>query len=88
MFTGYEEAELPAETLEELRSCVSVAVFGRYVEALNEPTDQWARLRGSTNQTIRFFDPELEPAYSAYCAESRSVEVVHSNNRVILVGIP
>lgn len=89
IYTGYTLAELQetwsTEQLAMLMSHSSVLVDGRYIEILN---DNAIPLRGSTNQTIHYFDKGLQSKYEQYCDKfGRRVQNIYYGDKVISVGI-
>jgi len=89
LYTGYtlEEIECGWSTVEFqiLRENASVLIDGRYVHALN---DNRCPLRGSTNQTIHYFDVSAKIKYECYCRErSRQIQNFHYSGGLISVGI-
>ena len=88
VYTGFTleelEKKLPARWLERLKGSTGVLIDGRYVDSLN---DNRCVLRGSLNQEIHFFKPELKGLYDDYMSCGRKIQNVYCGNRVISAGI-
>lgn len=89
IYTGYTLEELqetwPQEQLNLLMSHSAALIDGRYVDALN---DNAIPLRGSTNQTIHYFDKGLQSKYERYCLDSgRRLQNIYYGEKLLSVGI-
>lgn len=88
VYTGYDLGEVLAGNAgEEGIEClnyIDVLIDGRYVDALNTPE---CVLRGSSNQTIHFFNKNLKPVYGEYMKQGRILESFAHNQDTIITGI-
>ena len=89
VYTGFTLSELQANcdkaNLRRLTDNTSVLIDGRYEEALN---DNKSPLRGSTNQSIHFFNESLLDKYKLYMKENgRTIQPVQIDDQQILIGI-
>lgn len=88
VYTGYEYSEInsiyPRSVIEELKSCISVLIDGRYIDQLNDNT---SALKGSSNQEIIFFDNDKVEKYKSYINEGRKIQNVYYNDYLMSVGI-
>lgn len=88
IYTGYTYDELTTlfgfENMKTFQQLCDVLVDGRYVDALN---DNCSGLRGSTNQTIHYFNQNLRPLYEDYLAQGRTISNYAVGTSVVSVGI-
>lgn len=88
LYTGFTLEELgerlSGEQMGALRRLVDVLIDGRYVEALNE---DGLALRGSSNQKVNFFNPDMRASYEEYASHGRTVQNVVFEGRAMSVGI-
>jgi anaerobic ribonucleoside-triphosphate reductase activating protein len=88
VYTGYTleelEACLPEDRLAFLKEHIDVLIDGPYIASLNNGK---AVLRGSTNQTIRFLNPDMRCRYEHYLAGERDIQNLFVNDRLHSIGI-
>ena len=88
VYTGKTWAEveksLTYENIRRLQCSASVLVDGPYIDELN---DNMSVLRGSANQTIRYFDDGVTPNDEEYLRGTRIVQNFVTNTGMISVGI-
>lgn len=88
VYTGYYYEELekswPQEMLARLEKNVTVLIDGPYIDERNDNT---CPLRGSTNQSLLFFDEGHREIYEKYLKKGRKIQNVYMGNRLISVGI-
>lgn len=88
VYTGYtlEEARRAVgdNVMDQLEGCIDVLIDGPYVDQLN---DNRVPLRGSTNQVVHYFTPELRPQYEEYMARGRAVMNFVFDGRALSIGI-
>ncbi len=85
VFTGYTYDEVSKDgTMSEVLDHIAVLVDGPYLEEQNEQLV----LRGSSNQQILLFEPELEDLYVKYLDRTQSqIQNVHFSDETISIGI-
>lgn len=88
VYTGYRLEEVQAGSAgEEARlslQYIDVLIDGRYEMARNHHD---CVLRGSDNQVIHFFSPDLKSLYDSYMEEGRILETFQHNSNIIITGI-
>lgn len=89
IYTGYTLAELQKkwsqEQLNLLMNHSAVLIDGRYINALN---DNKSPLKGSTNQTIYYFNKNLQSKYEQYCRDiGRHIQNIYYGEKLLSVGI-
>lgn len=88
VYTGFTVEEIyegvAGEEGVECLGLVDVLIDGRYLKHLNRPD---CVLRGSQNQRIHFFNPDVKSAYSKYMEKGRMLETFIHNDKVIITGI-
>ena len=89
VYTGYPFAALQEKLAKEdfavLEQYVTVLIDGVYTEDLN---DNSCPLRGSSNQQLIYFDDSKKEKYLHYLNNTRSVQNIFYNDKMISVGIP
>ncbi len=85
VFTGYTYDEITKDgTMSEVLDHIAVLVDGPYLEERNEQLV----LRGSSNQQILLFEPELEDLYVKYLDQAQSsIQNLHFSDETISIGI-
>lgn len=85
VFTGYTYDEVSNnDAMSEVLDYIAVLVDGPYLEDQNE---QFV-LRGSSNQQILLFEPELEDLYVKYLDQAQSnIQNLHFKDETISIGI-
>lgn len=85
VFTGYTYDEVSRDsTMAEVLDHIAVLVDGPYLEERNERLV----LRGSSNQQILLFEPELEDLYVQYLNQAQSnIQNLHFPDETISIGI-
>lgn len=85
VFTGYTYDEVSRDsTMAEVLDHIAVLVDGPYLEERNERLV----LRGSSNQQILLFEPELEELYMQYLNQAQSnIQNLHFPDETISIGI-
>lgn len=87
VYTGYKYEELCAifssDELEKIKKSISVLIDGPYIEELNDGCS----LRGSRNQRVIFLDESKKQKYEKVLKESRKIQNVFYDNRMISIGI-
>ena len=84
-FSGYKLEEIMADpTMKKLLDRIDVLIDGEYIEKLN---DGVSALRGSTNQTIHFLNPDVKDRYMEYMAEGRKIQNFMYDYKTVSVGI-
>lgn len=63
---------------------IDVLIDGRYEKENNRPD---CVLRGSSNQQIRFLNPQKQAEYTAYMQQGRMVETFFEDGQSIIIGI-
>ena len=88
VYTGYTINEvknnLSIQQWEILNNHVSVLIDGPYIHELN---DNSCVLRGSTNQSINYFDNSKKESYLTYMEKGRTIQNVFYKEKMISVGI-
>lgn len=88
VYTGYTYAEIErlytADELSQLRADIGVLIDGPYIERQN---DGVCPLRGSTNQSVIFFNERLMERYRPALQGGRRIQNVFCNGKIISVGI-
>ena len=88
VYTGYTLAELHAmqdPAVEEILSRIAVLIDGPYIQSLDTGK---GNLKGSDNQEIHYFIPELKDAYEAFMREERAMQEMALPGALLAVGIP
>lgn len=85
VFTGYTYDEVSQDsTMSEVLDYIAVLVDGPYIEEQNAQLV----LRGSSNQQILLFEPELEDLYVKYLDRAQStIQNLHFSDETISLGI-
>ena len=85
VFSGYTYEELlDSEDKAQVLDYIAVLVDGPYIQENN----QRLVLRGSTNQRILLFEPELEAKYLEYLGQKQSsIQNLHFEDETISIGI-
>lgn len=85
VFTGYTYDEVSKDSaMSDVLDYIAVLVDGPYMEERNEQLV----LRGSSNQQILLFEPELEDLYVKYLDQAQSnIQNLHFSDETISIGI-
>ena len=88
VYTGFNLSDIENGALgSDAEMCLDfldVLIDGQYIEELNFDN---CVLRGSTNQEIHFFKPELVPIYNEYMSHGRIIEKFEHGQDIIITGI-
>ena len=88
IYTGYTVEELKALHNEKidaiLNGLADLIIDGEYVEQLNDGRS----LIGSANQVPHFLTDRYKPYEEMYTSKKRNVEIIATQNEVLLAGIP
>lgn len=86
VYTGYSITDLQMQndpTVQDALSKIAVLIDGIYIPEQNGTCP----LRGSDNQRIHIFRPELQDIYSDYLQRDRQIQNFMQGNAVISVGL-
>lgn len=84
VFSGYTYEEILQSKAAEVLDWVAVLVDGEYRAEQNEQLT----LRGSANQRVLLFEPELESGYREYLSRKKSsIQNLHFTDESISIGI-
>lgn len=85
VFSGYTYEEIMDNPdMADVLDNVAVLIDGPYIEDRNEQLV----LRGSTNQRILLFEPDLESLYDSYLNQPQStIQNIHFSDETISIGI-
>lgn len=88
VYTGYQLADLQLllsrQQYQQLQQLADVLIDGPYID---EQNDGKCALRGSSNQSIHYFNPSLQPRYEPYLRSGRKIQNIVMGDRFISVGI-
>jgi len=88
VYTGFTWEEIRSSfdlsEIEQLKENVGVLIDGPYMDEKNETN---LGLRGSSNQTIHYFDTTLKERYEKHIEQGRKIQNVYYGKQMVSVGI-